>query len=112
MKTYSIQTNLSGTRHITVSEKNLETIEHYGLFCHLIDSNGIVDEAVLEKLRLNLRSLIASREEDIKDLLDLCIDVIYHNNMKAFGLQQLIQLYLKWLSEPSDEENSPEDEDR
>ena len=67
---------------------------------------------MLEKLRLNLRSLIASREEDIKDLLDLCIDVIYHNNMKAFGLQQLIQLYLKWLSEPSDEENSPEDEDR
>ena len=63
-------------------------------------------------MRLNLRSLIASREEDIKDLLDLCIDVIYHNNMKAFGLQQLIQLYLKWLSEPSDEENSPEDEDR
>ena len=91
MKTYSIQTNLSGTRHITVSEKNLETIEHYGLFCHLIDSNGIVDEAVLEKLRLNLRSLIASREEDIKDLLDLCIDVIYHNNMKALGLFNLIQ---------------------
>lgn len=112
MKTYSIQANVSGTRHITVSENNLKTIENYGLFRHLIDSNGIVDEAVLEKLRLNLRSLIASREEDIKDLLDLCIDVIYHNNMKAFGLQQLIQLYLKWLSEPSDEENSPEDEDR
>ena len=28
----------------------------------------------------------------------LCIDVIYHNNMKAFGLQQLIKLYLQWLS--------------
>ena len=44
-----------------------------------------------------MRSLIASQENDSKDLLDLCIDVIYHNNMKAFGLQQLIRLYLTWL---------------
>ena len=81
-------------------------IEKYGLFRHLIDSNGIVDESVLEKLRLNIRSLIASQEEDSKDLLDLCIDVIYHNNMKAFGLQQLIKLYLEWFSkqEPIEEE--------
>lgn len=104
MNTYTIQANLSGTRRIAVSEKNLETIEKYGLFRHLIDSNGIVDETVLDKLKLNVRSLIASQEEDSKDLLDLCIDVIYHNNMKAFGLQQLIQLYLKWLSEPEDED--------
>ena len=81
-------------------------LEAYGLFRHLIDSNGIVDESVLEKLRLNIRSLIASQEEDSKDLLDLCIDVIYHNNMKAFGLQQLIKLYLEWFSkqEPIEEE--------
>ena len=52
----------------------------------------------LDKLKLNIRSLIAAQEEDSKDLLDLCIDVIYHNNMKAFGLQQLIKLYLQWLS--------------
>ena len=52
----------------------------------------------------NIRSLIASQEEDSKDLLDLCIDVIYHNNMKAFGLQQLIKLYLTWLSSPEAEE--------
>ena len=71
---------------------------------HLIDSNGIVDEAVLEKLKLNIRSLIASQEEDSKELLDLCIDVIYHNNMKAFGLQQLIKLYLTWLSKQEAEE--------
>ena len=32
------------------------------------------------------------------------IDVIYHNNMKAFGLQQLIKLYLTWLSSPEAEE--------
>jgi hypothetical protein len=85
-----------------VSDKHLETIEKYSLFRHLIDSNGIVDEDVLEKLRLNIRSLIASQEEDSKDLLDLCIDVIYHNNMKAFGLQQLIKLYLNWMQEKTE----------
>ena len=94
---YTIQANPSGTRSLEVSEENLATIEKYGLFRHLIDSNGIVDETVLDKLKLNIRSLIAAQEEDSKDLLDLCIDVIYHNNMKAFGLQQLIKLYLQWL---------------
>ena len=88
----------SGTRNLEISEENLATIEKYGLFRHLIDSNGIVDETVLDKLKLNIRSLIAAQEEDSKDLLDLCIDVIYHNNMKAFGLQQLIKLYLEWFS--------------
>ena len=95
---YTIQANPSGTRNLEISEENLATIEKYGLFRHLIDSNGIVDETVLDKLKLNIRSLTA-QEEDSKDLLDLCIDVIYHNNMKAFGLQQLIKLYLQWLSQ-------------
>ena len=101
---YTIQANPSGTRSMEISEENLVTIEQYSLFQHLIDSNGIVDEAVLEKLKLNIRSLIASQEEDSKELLDLCIDVIYHNNMKAFGLQQLIKLYLTWLSKQEAEE--------
>ncbi len=97
---YTIQANPSGTRTLDVSEENLATIEKYGLFRHLIDSNGIIDEPVLDKLKLNIRSLIASQEEDCKDLLDLCIDVIYHNNMKAFGLQQLVRLYLNWIANP------------
>ena len=96
---YTIQANPSGTRSIEVSSENLKTIEKYALFRHLIDSTGIVDEPVL-----NIRSLIASQEEDSKELLDLCIDVIYHNNMKAFGLQQLIKLYLTWLSTQDAEE--------
>ena len=104
---YTIQANPSGTRTMEVSEENLRTIEKYALFRHLIDSNGIVDEAVLDKLKLNIRSLIASQEEDSKDLLDLCIDVIYHNNMKAFGMQQLIKLYLVWFnSQEAEEEES------
>ena len=82
---YTIQANPSGTRNLEISEENLATIEKYGLFRHLIDSNGIVDETVLDKLKLNIRSLIAAQEEDSKDLLDLFIDVIYHNNMKAFS---------------------------
>ena len=109
MKTYSIQANPSGTRSIVVSEENLATIEKYGLFRHLIDSNGIVDEVVLDKLKLNTRSLIASQEENCKDLLDLCIDVIYHANMKAFGLQQLVKLYLQWLSEPDTDDEEEEE---
>lgn len=106
---YTIQANPSGTRSMEVSEENLKTIEKYALFRHLIDSNGIVDENVLEKLRLNIRSLIASEEEDSKALLDLCIDVIYHNNMKAFGLRQLITLYLNWISAMEAVEEEEED---
>ena len=105
---YTIQANPSGTRSIEVSEENLQTIEKYGLFRHLIDSNGIVDETVLDKLKLNIRSLIAAQEDNCKDLLDLCIDVVYHNNMKAFGLQQLIRLYLEWLSKQPEEDNKEE----
>lgn len=105
---YTIQANASGTRSMEISEENLATIYKYGLFRHLIDSNGIVDEMVLEKLRLNIRSLIASQEEDSRDLLDLCIDVIYHNNMKAFGLEQLIRLYIEWLSNQESETSKTE----
>ena len=96
---YTIQTNASGTRSMEISEENLQTIQNFALFQHLIDSNGIVDESVLDKLKLNIRSLIASAEGNCKELLDLCIDVIYHNNMKAFGLHQLILLYIRWEKE-------------
>ncbi len=99
---YNIQSNPSGTRSIEVSNENLKTIEKYALFRYLIDSNGIVDESVLEKLKLNIRSIIASDTENCKDLLDLCIDVIYNKNMKAFGLNELIKLYLAWIEQNSE----------
>ncbi len=107
---YTIQTNTSGTRSMEISEEHLKTIEKYSLFQHLIDSNGIVDESVLDKLKLNIRSLIASSETNCKDLLDLCIDVIYHNNMKAFGLNQLLQLYAKWEEGKREETAEPTNE--
>ncbi len=105
---YTIQTNASGTRSMEISEENLLTIQKYSLFQHLIDSNGIVDEPVLDKLKLNVRSLIASAEGNCKDLLDLCIDVIYHNNMKAFGLHQLVLLYIKWEKETEESQEESE----
>lgn len=91
-----IQTNASGTRSIEVSEEHLTTIDKYQLLRDLIDSNGIVDEGVLDKLKLNIRSLLESEAGRDKQLLDLCLDVIYHPNMKALGLQNLIQLFLEW----------------
>lgn len=93
---YKIQTNQSGTRSIEISEEHLMTIDKYLLFRDLIDSNGFIDEPVLEKLKLNMRSLLESENGNDKDLLNLCFDVIYHQNMKAFGLQQLVILYINW----------------
>lgn len=107
---YTIPTNVSGTRTLEVSEENLNTIRKYILFQDLIDSTGIIDETVLDKLKLNIRSLIAIQETNCKDLLDLCIDVIYHNNMKAYGLNQLILLYKKWTDEKGEAQETEKKE--
>ena len=97
-----IQTNSSGTRSIEIQEAHLQTIEKYQLLRDLIDSNGYVDEQVLDKLKLNIRSLLESQAGVDKELLDLCLDVIYHPNMKAFGLQQLVLLYINWKDRGND----------
>ena len=94
-----IQTNSSVTRSIEVSNDHLLIIEKYQLFRDLIDSNGYVDEQVLEKLKLNIRGLLEGDAGKDKALLDLCLDVIYHPNMKAFGLQQLVLLYINWKNQ-------------
>ena len=91
-----IQANSSGTRSIDVKDEHLHTIEKYQLFRDLIDSNGYVDEQVLDKLKLNVRALLESQAGLDKELLDLCLDVIYHPNMTAFGLQQLVIRYINW----------------
>lgn len=108
---YKIQANASGTRSIEVSETHLETIERYALLKNLIDSNGIIDETVLDKLKLNVRSLLESGSDTDKDLLDLCLDVIYNNNMKAFGLHQLTLLFISWERERmADDTDDADDE--
>lgn len=95
---YKIQANPTGTRSIEVSEEHLQTISKYALLKNLIDSTGIIDETVLGKLKFTLRALLESEAGKDKALLDLCLDVIYHNNMKAFGLHQLTLLYIDWVS--------------
>lgn len=93
---YDIQLNESGSRHLSISNTNLETIAKYNLFHGLFNSSGYITEDDLEKLKLNIRSLIAASSENTKDLLDLCIDVIYHDKMKAYGLRNLVKLYTEW----------------
>lgn len=94
---YKIQANQSGSRSIEVSDLHLETIDKYQLLRNLVDSNGIIDEGVLEKLKLNVRALLEADNCQDKALLDLCLDVIYNSNMKALGLHNLVLLYVDWL---------------
>ena len=100
---YKIQTNASGTRSIDITDEHLQTIEDYQLFRDLIDSHGYVDEQVLDKLKFNLRSMLETEAGKDKRLLDLCLDVIYHANMKAFGLQQLVLLFINWKNRNSEQ---------
>lgn len=100
-----IITNQSGTRHIDVTIEHLQTINKYQLLRNLIDSNGIIDEGVLDKLRLNIRSLLETSSSD-KALMDLCFDVIYHPNMKSTGLHNLVLLYMENEKNLNTEENT------
>lgn len=102
MEKYKIQTNASGTRSMTVTDGHLKTIKKYSLLDGIVDSNGIIGESVLDKLKLNVRAMLETRHETDKELLDLCLDVIYNNNMKAFGLNRLMELYLKWKVSEAD----------
>lgn len=104
---YEIHANAKGSRQIKVDDCHLETIRKYSLFNQLIDSNGIVDEDVLGKLRLNVRALV-DVHPDYTDLVDLCQNVLYHDNMKAYGLEQLIKLYADWAN--THQEANPESE--
>lgn len=104
-----IQANHSGTRSIEISEKHFKTIEKYSLLDNLVDSNGIIDEPVLDKLKFNVRSMLESETMKDNNLLDLCLDVIYNNNMKAFGLQQLVEAYKQWkAAQPAADDNDPQ----
>ena len=105
---YKIQANKTGTRFIEVSEEHLETLEKYQLLRNLVDSNGIVDEDILDKLKHNVRSLLESDETSQRDLLDLCLDVIYNSNMKAFGLTNLVRLFVEWKDTKTGDDKAAE----
>lgn len=92
---HTIITNAKGSRSIEVSDTHLETLLKYNLLSGLVDSTGLVTEEVLEKLRLQVRSLL--EHTDDAQLLELCQQVIFHENMKAIGLQNLIALAAEHL---------------
>ena len=92
-----INANASGTRTIEVTETQLQIIRKFSLLDRLADSMGIISEDSLNKLRLTVRSLIASQVMDSKELLELCL-VLYHEDMKAHGLNNLINCYNEWLA--------------
>lgn len=94
---YHIQLNKSGSRHLEISDLNLETIGKYHLFEGLLNSTGYVTEDDLDRLKFHIRGLISRGGAATKDLLDLCFDVIYHEKMKAYGLKELVALYQNWL---------------
>ena len=92
---YRIICNMKGSRTMAITDEHLETIDKYYLFSNLLDSNGIVDEMILEKLQLNVRALL-ERTGGEAELVNLAKDVVFHENMKALALHQLILLYLDW----------------
>ena len=100
---YTILCNMKGSRRLSIEESHLEIIEKYSLFADLLDSNGIVEDSVLDKLRLNVRSLLDKPEPDWQ-LLEFCQNVLFHNDMKAFGLHQLILLFIDWQKEHATDE--------
>ena len=87
--------NASGTRTIEVTEEQLQIIKKYSLLDRIANSTGVIDEESLNKLRLTVRSLIASQTMASKELLDIC-PILYHEDMKALGLKNLMKCYSEW----------------
>lgn len=103
-----INANVSGTRTIEVNEVQLQIIRKYSLLDRIANSMGIIDEDSLNKLRLTVRSLIASQTMASKELLELCM-VLYHEDMKAVGLNNLAKLYTEWLNKEVEAEAEEKD---
>ena len=105
-----INANASGTRTIDVAEVQLQIIKKYSLFDRIANSTGDIDEESLNKLRLTVRSLIASQTMASKELLDIC-PILYHEDMKALGLKNLIKCYTEWIADTEAEKAETESTD-
>ena len=105
-----INANASGTGTIEITETQLQIIDKYSLLDRIANSAGIIDEDSLNKLRLTVRSLIASQTMASKELLELCL-VLYHEDMKAIGLNNLVKCYKRWLADQLVSESSTEEGD-
>ena len=104
-----INANTSGTRTIEVTEPQLQIIKKYSLLDRIANSTGVIDEESLNKLRLTVRSLIASQTMASNELLDIC-PILYHEDMKALGLKNLIKCYSEWIAsnEPAETDDEAE----
>lgn len=101
---YKIPTNITGSREMYITDEHLKTIKERSLFKDLVGSTGIINEDVLDKLKMMVRSLLENEPES-HDLISFSHEVLYNDNMKAHGLGQLIQLYQNWLQmQPETEE--------
>lgn len=107
--THKIQANASGTRSIEVSDLHLQTLRRFRLLDQLVGSDGIIDETVVDKLKMTVRSLLSGAFGSDKDLLDLCLDVIYNKHMKSTGLTNLLTLYKEWEEKEEKEEEEKEE---
>ena len=92
-----INANASGTRTIEVTEEQLQIIRKYSLLDRIANSTGVIDEESLNKLRLTVRSLIASQTMASNELLEIC-PILYHEDMKALGLRNLMKCYTEWIA--------------
>lgn len=91
-----IQLNEKGSHFLEISEQHFQTLKDYALLKDLLDSTGYVTEDILLRLKLHTRSLLLSASPVPQDLLDLYAEVICHDKMKAYGLKQLLEAYVKF----------------
>ena len=91
-----IQLNPTGTHFMEVPTTHFEVIKKYALFQNLIDSTGYVTDEVLEKLKLNVRSLLTTSTPMPEDLYHFFTELLMHDKMKAYGLEQLMVAYHQW----------------
>ena len=91
-----IQLNDKATHILEITEQNLLTLQQYALLQDLVDSTGYITEDTMLRLKLRTRSLLLTTTPVPQDLLDLYVEVICHDKMKAFGLKQLMEVYASW----------------
>ncbi len=93
---YKIQANQSGTRSIEVSDQHLRDYRKVSVTSQPRRQQRHYRRGSARQTET--QCAFTPRSSDIKDkeLLDLCLDVIYNQNMKALGLHNLVLLYVDW----------------
>ena len=85
-------------RAVLETEGKCITVEIRTLNSKQLDLNTRIP-LLFKNYENDIRSILSNDGSSDKALLDLCFDVIYHSNMKATGLGNLIALYRQWEKE-------------